>query len=168
MQELSKFNFKISVIPNGLEKYMTFSINNKLSFIDSFQFLSSPLHTLVKNLGKDDFKYLRQEFDTNVLDLVKQKGFYPYEYMSSFEKFKEELPSKETLYSLLTGKKISDKEYEHVLKVWNTFQLKTMNDYRDVCLKCGFLLLADVFKKFRISNLKNYGLCPSHISTQQL
>ena len=73
MQELGKFNLKINVIPNGLEKYMSFSINNKLSFIDSFQFLSSSLDSLVKHLGKDDFKYLSQEFDNNVLDLVKQK-----------------------------------------------------------------------------------------------
>ena len=41
MQELGKFSCKISVIPNGLEKYMGFTINNELSFIDSFQFLSS-------------------------------------------------------------------------------------------------------------------------------
>ena len=57
MQELRKFNLKINVIPNGLQKYMSFSINNKFSFIDSFQFLSSSLDSLVKNLGKDDFKY---------------------------------------------------------------------------------------------------------------
>ena len=48
MQELGIFNLKINVIPNGLEKYMSFSINNKLIFIDSFQFLS--LVSLVKNL----------------------------------------------------------------------------------------------------------------------
>ena len=41
MQELGKFSFQINVILNGLEKYMSFSINNKLSFMDSFQFLSS-------------------------------------------------------------------------------------------------------------------------------
>ena len=70
MQELGKFNIKIRVIPNGLEKYMSFTINNKLSFIDSFQFLKSSLDSLVKNLNKDDFKYLRQEFDKNKLDLV--------------------------------------------------------------------------------------------------
>ena len=74
---------------------MSSSINNKLSFIDSFQFLSYSWESLVKNLGKDDFKYLSQEFDDNVLDLVKQKRFYHYEHMSNFEKFKEELPSKE-------------------------------------------------------------------------
>ena len=60
---------------------------------------------LVKNLAKDDFKYLSKEFDNSTFDLVKQRQFYPYEYMSNFEKFKEELPIKEKFYSLLTGKK---------------------------------------------------------------
>ena len=41
--------------------------------------------------------------------------------MSDFEKFKEELPSKEKFYSSLTDRKISDKEYEHVLNVWTKF-----------------------------------------------
>ena len=54
---------------------MSFSITNKLSFIDSFRFLSSSLHSLAKNLKKDDFKYLNQEFDNNVLDLIEQKDF---------------------------------------------------------------------------------------------
>ena len=63
MQELGKLNLKINVISNGLEKYMIFTVNNKLSFIDNFQFLTSSLDSLVKNSGKDDFKYLTQEFD---------------------------------------------------------------------------------------------------------
>ena len=141
---------------------MSFSINTKLSSIDSFQFLSSSLDSLVKNLGKADFKYLGQEFDNNVLDLVKQKGFYSYEYMNDSEKFKEEVPSKEKFYNLLTGKKNSDKEYEHVLNVWNKFEMKMMKDYHDLYLKCGVLLLADVFEKFKNNSLKNCGLCPSH------
>ena len=78
-QELGKFHFKTNVISNGLEKYMPFNIHNKLIFIDSFHFLSSSSDNLVLNLGKDDFKYLNQEFDSKVLDLAKQKGFYPYE-----------------------------------------------------------------------------------------
>ena len=55
---------------------MNFTINNKLRFIESLQFLSSSLNSLVKNLNNDDFKYLSQEFDKNKLYLVKQKGFY--------------------------------------------------------------------------------------------
>ena len=164
MQELGKFNLKINVIPNGLEKYISFSINSKLSFIGSFQFLSSSLDSLVKNLGKDVFKYLNQKFDNNVLDLVKQKGFYPHEYMSDFEKFKEQLLSKEKFFSSLTGKKISDKEHKDFLSVWNKFEMKMIKDYHDLYLKCDVLLLADVFEKFRntFNSFKNYGLYSSH------
>ena len=68
MQELGKFNFKINIIPNGSEKHMSFNINNKLIFIGRFEFLSFSLDSLVKNLGKDDFKYLSREFDSKVLD----------------------------------------------------------------------------------------------------
>ena len=89
MRELGKFNLKINDIRNGLEIYVRFSINNKLSFIDSFQFLSCSLDNLVKNLNKDDFKYLSHKFDNNILDLLKKKGFYPYKFTSDFEKFKE-------------------------------------------------------------------------------
>ena len=46
---------------NGLEKYLSFSINKKLISIDSFRFLSSSLNILVKNIKKDDFKYLSEE-----------------------------------------------------------------------------------------------------------
>ena len=57
---------------------MSFTINNKSRFIDSFHFLISTLDSLVKNVNKDGFKYLSQECDNNILDLVKQKRFYPY------------------------------------------------------------------------------------------
>ena len=77
-QELGKFSSKLSVIPNGLEKYMNFSVNNKLSFTDSFPFLSSSLDSLVRDLGKE-------------------KIFYPYEHMSNFEKLKEKLSMKKSL-----------------------------------------------------------------------
>ena len=92
------------------------------------------LDGLVKNLCKDYLKYLSQEFDSNILNLVKQKGFYPYAYLSGFEKFEEKLPSKEKFYKSLTGKEISDKDSEHVLKVWNAFEIKTMKDYHDLYL----------------------------------
>ena len=51
---------------------MSSSINSKLRFNDCFQFLSSSLDNLLKNLA-NDFKNLTQKFDNKVLDLVKQK-----------------------------------------------------------------------------------------------
>ena len=61
---------------------------------------------------------MSQEFDNNVLDLLKRKWFYPYEYISDFEKIKDELPSKEKFYISLTNRKIIDKKYDHLLNVW--------------------------------------------------
>ena len=93
--ELDKFDAKISVIPNGLEKYMAFFLNKNLVFIDSMQFMNSSLDKLVKNLSDEDFKYLVEEFGSENLELLKQKDTYPYEYINSFERFnKEKLPAK--------------------------------------------------------------------------
>ena len=82
--------------------------------------------------------------------------------MNGFGKLKEELPCKENFYTLLTNRKISYKEYKHVLGVWKKIEIKAMKEYLNLYLKCDVLLLADVFEKFRNNSLKNYGLCPSH------
>ena len=82
--------------------------------------------------------------------------------MSDAEEFKEELLSKERFYGSLTDRKIIDKEYEHVFNVWNKFEMKMMKDNHELYLKCDVSVLADVFKKFRNNNLKNYGLCPGY------
>ena len=60
---------------------MSLSIINKLAFIDSFQFLSSSLDSLVKYLGKDNFKYLSQKFDNNILDLNDSKGIRTHNHL---------------------------------------------------------------------------------------
>ena len=49
------------------------------------QFMNSSLHILVKNLSDNDFKYLLQEFSGDLLELVRQKGVCPYEYIESFK-----------------------------------------------------------------------------------
>ena len=88
IKEVSKFDVNVGVIPNGLEKYMAFTINRNLVFIDSMQFMNSSfLDLLVKNLLYHDFVSLSEEFSRKLLKLVKQKDVYPYEYMDSFEKF---------------------------------------------------------------------------------
>ena len=104
---------KISVIPNGLEKYMAFTINKDLVFIGSMQFMNLNLDFLTKNLMDNDFKYLPEEFSGKFLGLVKEKGVYPYEYMDSFKKFsKDKLPDKSKFFSSLKDECITKKEYE--------------------------------------------------------
>ena len=84
IKEIIKFDVKVSVIPNGFEKYMAFTINRNLFFIGSMQFMNDSLDSLVKNLINEDVKYLSEEFSRKFLELVKEKGVYPYEYLKGF------------------------------------------------------------------------------------
>ena len=69
---------------------MSFSINDKLIFIDSFQFLSSSLHSLGTNLSNNDCKYLSKYLRIRSTYVNRILSYY----MNDFEKFKEELPNK--------------------------------------------------------------------------
>ena len=119
--------------------------------------MNSGLHKLVKKLSDEDFKYLVEEFGSENLELLKQKGAYPYEYMNSFERFKEnKLPARKYFFSSTEKRKISDdgkksnghislKYYLTCEKIWDTFDIKDMVGYHDHYLKKDVLLLADVF-----------------------
>ena len=64
------------------------------------QFMNFSPDKLVKNLSAEDFKYLVKELDSEHLEILKQKGAYPYEYMNSFKRFNEEkLPSRKYFFS---------------------------------------------------------------------
>ena len=160
-----KCQMNINAIPNNMEKYMAFMLGNHLTFIDSFQFMSSSLDKLVSNLPKESLIYTSQKFKGKELDLMSQKGVYPYDFMDSFDKFNEKLPPKEEFYSILNDEHISDEDYEHAQNVWNTFNLKNMGEYHDLYLKSDILLLADVFENFRKTCLQYYKLDPCHYFT---
>ena len=89
-RELYRFNVKINVIPNGLEKYVAIFLNKNIVFIECMQFMKSSLDKLVKNLADNDFKYLTEEIGSKNLELLKQKGAYPYEYLNSYNRLSEE------------------------------------------------------------------------------
>ena len=173
----------IDCIPNNEEKYISFTknivtgsytnkegktkpIKHKIRFIDSFKFMSTSLDSLVNNLPDDAFNNLEGCYKGEKLSLVKRKGVYPYEYMDSLERLDEtKLPPKEAFYSKLMGKGISNEDYEHAKKVWEVFDMKTLQDYHDLYNKTDVLLLADVFENFRKICLNNFKLDPAHYFT---
>ena len=160
-KELSKFNCNINVISNGLEKYMSFSLNKNIVFVDSMLFMNSSLDKLVKNLN--DFKYLSNVFKDGQLKLVKKKGISPYEYMNNFKKFKGDyLPDKDCFFNSLKDYCIYDEDYCRAIDVWNVFSIKNLGEYHDLYLKTDLLLLCDVSEKFIDVCLKDYGLDPCH------
>ena len=173
----------IECIPNNEEKYITFtktiitgqytnkkgeSKNKtfKIVFKDSLKFMSSSLGALVNNLPKNGFKNISKYYTPEQVELIKQKGFYPYEFMDTEEKFNDtKLPPREVFYSKLSGKGITEKNYKHACNVWNTFKMKTFKDYHKLYNETDVLLLADVFENFRNLCLKIYGLDPVYYYT---
>ena len=84
------------------------------------------------------------------MNLLTEKGIYPYDYMDSWDKFDEkELPTHECFYSELAGGNISDKDYKKTQIVWKHFELSNLGEYHDLYLKTDVLLLTDVFENFR-------------------
>ena len=71
MNKIDKFDVKVNVILNGLEKYMAFTITKSLVFYDSMQFIKTGIEKLVKTLSDSVFKYLLEEFNLEQLKLVK-------------------------------------------------------------------------------------------------
>ena len=88
MQEIGKFGLEVNVIPNNMEKYISFSLGNYLTFIDSIQFMSSSLEDLVNNLSPEDFSIVGKRWKGEDFKLVTQKGIFPYEFMDDMEKMK--------------------------------------------------------------------------------
>ena len=173
----------IDCIPNNEENYISFSKSIKtgeykdkkgetkdkyfkIVFKDSMKFLLSSVEALVNNLPKDKFKNLEKYFTPEQVKLLKQKGFFPYDYMDNIEKLKDtKPPPQKAFYSKLTGHGINDNNYQHVLNVWKTFKMKTFKEYLELYNISDVLLLADVFENFRDVFLKNYGLDPVYYYT---
>lgn len=170
MQEVGKYkNETLSVIANTFEKYVSFSVGS-LRFIDSFQFMNTSLDKLVCNLaaeGKEKFENVTSEFpDKEQQDLLLRKGVYPYDYIDHPDRFAENhLPHKDQFYNLLSDQDISDEDYLHAQKVWNTFKCANLGEYHDIYLKSDVLALADVFENFRNVCMSTYRLDPAHYHT---
>ena len=173
----------VNCIPHNEEKYITFTQNvwvdafenekgnevnvrTRLRFVDTMNFMASSLEKLVKNLDRPMFKHTWKYFSTKQLDLMLQKGVYPYEYLDRVEKlFETKLPSKDRFASTLSGTEISDKDYEHAKKVFETFRCKNLADYTEIYCKSDVLLLADVFENFIDVCFEKFQLNPAHYIT---
>ena len=180
----------IGVIAENKEKYISFSVkihiklagvrnedgteagkNIQLRFIDSCRFMASSLDKLASNLDDDQCKHLKEFYkEEKVFKLMRRKGVYPYEHMDGWEKFEEtSLQPKDTFYSRLNMKGISDQDYEYAQQVWNRITPEheniTLGDYHNVYLATDVLLFAGVFETFWDKCLKYYKLDPAYFYT---
>ena len=166
-EDYISFSIKVPV-----EKYIDKNGEEKdklieLRFIDSLKFMSSSLDSLTKNLvsssktlfgfgGHSDLQY----------DLLTRKGVYPYEYISSWDRFEEtQLPPINAFFSNLNMSLISEDDYQHAQKVCWKFGIRNLGDYHDLYLRTDVIVVADVFEAFRDTCLEHYKLDPVHFYT---
>ena len=174
IKELGKNSRDMEVIAKNKEDYISFSVdvavdkyvdnegNEKeklieLRIIDSFKFMSSSLDSLTKNLVSGGSKQLFgfEDYSELQYDLLTRKRIYPYEYMSSWDRFDEtQLPPIEAFYSKLNKSSIGSDDYQHAQKVWKEFRIHNLGDYHDLFLRTDVVLLANVYEAFRETCLK--------------
>ena len=168
-QALGKYTGNITCIPQNFEKFISFGFDN-LCFIDSFQFLSASLDSLVENLRSDTkdleykFRHFFSDFNSKVdAHLLLQKNAFPYDYLDSEEKFEEtQLPPIECFHSSIKNEGISQDEYDHAKRVFEHLKLRNLGEWTDVYLKTDVLLLCSVFENFRDVILREFQLDPAH------
>ena len=82
--------------------------------------------------------------------------------MDSWEKFNEtSLPDKESFYSNLNMKNITDIDYRHAKNIFSKFNIKNLGEYHNFYVQSDTLLLTDVFTSFRNVCRDIYGLDPA-------
>ena len=161
------FSVKVAV-----DKYINKEGNEKdklieLRFIDSFKFMASSLDMLTSNLVRGGRKLFGfEDYSELQYNLLTRKGIYPYEYMSSWDKFEEsQLPSIEAFYSNLNVSNVSEGDYQHAQKVWGELRIRNLGEYHDLYLHTDVFLPANVFEAFRDTCLEHYKLDPAHFYT---
>jgi hypothetical protein len=132
LKHLKKCNHvgEITVTATSSEQFIAFEFDG-LRFLDSMQFITGSLETLVANMKKNSpekFLHTRKQFsDPRKFDLICRKGIYPYEDITDFDYFdRTELPPIENFYSKLSGEHITAEEYAHAQQVWSVFGCKNL------------------------------------------
>lgn len=165
----------LSILPYNGENFRTISMNRYL-FLDSLSFLQSSLSNLTETLKNSGHAYniLKQStlvrhkkkrgFSKEKLDMVLQKGIYPYSYCTSVRQMKKttKLPPIKAFYSHLTEETVSKSEYQFAKKVWKKYKCSNLIDYCLVYCRTDTLLLAEVVQKFRSTMHDFTGLDPSY------
>ncbi|XP_074025815.1 uncharacterized protein [Leptinotarsa decemlineata] len=155
----------VRLLPVNKEKYISFSkqIDNTsitYRFLDSFRFMASSLDKLSSYLNHSE-KLITKSFCKNQEEfkLLSKKGIFPYDYFDSWDKMNiDKLPPIECFFNKLRKCGVTEDEYSHAVKVWDTFEIQNLQQYMELYLKTDVLLLADVFENFRKVCMKTYDL----------
>ena len=110
--------------------------NMKYSFklLDICNFVKGFLSELSKNLLDKDKIITKQHFPDN-FELLKEKTYFPYEWINKDNIFDKELPTVDEFYSSLKLQNISRKEYDKAIDIYEKLGCKNIKDYLEIYMK---------------------------------
>ena len=171
IKALAKFVDNLSdlhVLPHTIEKF-TSIYTKEFTFIDSCQHLTGSLSKLVddlRNKGLDNFQHLISEYpDPEIRRNLFKKGLYPYNYVSSFERFNESIPQLKDFQNDITDTTPSVESYNELKETCRQLNITTIGELHDHYVKLDTILLADVIENYRTMALNEYKLDPLHYGT---
>jgi len=144
----------INLLPYNSERVRTLEFKD-LKFIDSFAFFNASLDSLAKDLisSNHDFRILKNyglTHDEDKMKLLLSKSFFPYEFATSIDILRNsQMPEHRYFFSRIKNGNISDEDYKHARKVYDTFEMKNMLEYMEIYEKLDVILLAESFMNFR-------------------
>ena len=159
-----QFKDSLSFLPSSLDRLVGLSKYKDYDGVRSGKIAWNDREYLDNR--KDNFKHSRNPSCVNNdddLDMITDKGVYPYDCMDNWDKFNDtELP-KQDFYSKFYDEHISNDEYERAEHVWDIFKIKGMGEYYDLYSRTDVLLLTDIFQNFINLCMKYYVLDPAII-----
>lgn len=157
---------RLEAIPLNTQKFKCLRVNNIL-YLDSLAFCPDSLEKLTETLRESDhaFPILEQwQSDPAKKALLIRKGVYPYSLATGIEDLTKmvKLPDIKQFTNDIGNAACEPEDYEHAVKVWNTFDCKNMMEYTELYLKSDVYLLAEVVTQLRNSIHREFGLDISH------
>ena len=166
----------LEVIPTTEDKEMQIEYNG-IQFKDSLKLISSPLRSIVaQTLGGNLDLYVHtkqqlreycesrgKQWSDEYIDLLTWKEPMFYILIKSYESLNNTtIPSREQCIDDMKGEMMPQDEYDHMVKLWKTFDIKTWGEYYELYNVLDVTLMADAFEHVRLTTLNAFGVDSMH------
>ena len=169
----------LEVIPTTEDKEMQIEYNG-IQFKDSLKLISSPLRSIVaQTLGGNLDLYIHtkqqlckycesrgKQWSDEYIDLLTRKEPMFYSLIKSYDTLNNTIiPSSKQCIDDMKGEMMPQDEYDHMVKLWKTFDIKTWGEYYELYNVLDVTRMADAFEHFRVTTLNAFGVDPMHYIT---
>ena len=107
-----------------------------------------------------------KQWSDEYIDLLTRKEPMFYSLIKSYDTLNNTvIPSREQCIDDMKGEMMPQDEYDHMVKLWKTFDIKTWGEYYELYNVLDVTLMTDAFEHIWNTTLKEFGVDPMHYIT---